>query len=125
MKTPNRWGVAAVALPALALLTLSGCGGPLVNATARLTYKRQPVPSTLVTFWPQEEGKRMSTGITDDDGKFTLSYSRTEPGVLRGKHTVFLKYYVSAEEELGKIKPKATSELKSVIARYGDLKTSK
>src|SRR5262245_4564952 len=84
MKPRNRWDLPALVL----LLAVSGCGGPLVNASGRLTYKGQPVPSTLVTFWPQEEGKRASTGVTDDDGKFTLSYSRTEPGVLVGRHTV-------------------------------------
>jgi len=47
------------------------------------------VPSTYVFFWPDEEGKRRSTGLTDDNGNFTLSYSRTEPGVLLGG-TVFI-----------------------------------
>jgi hypothetical protein len=113
-------------LPLLAIVVLAviGCGGDLVNAKGRLTYKGKGVPSTLVTFWPQEEGKRASTGVTDDDGNFTLSYSRTEPGVLRGQHTVFLKYHLSMEEELGQVPPKASKELKEVIARYGNLNTS-
>jgi hypothetical protein len=121
MKTRTRWHLLTVAL----LVAAAGCGGSgLVNASGRLTHKGQPVPSTLVTFWPEEEGKRASTGVTDDDGNFTLSYSRQEPGVLVGRHTVFLAYHVSMEEELGKIPPKAPKELKAVIARYGDLKTS-
>jgi hypothetical protein len=103
----------------------SGCStSELVSVSGRVTYKGQPVPSTLVTFWPEEEGRRMSTGVTDDDGKFTLSFSRTEEGVLRGKHTVFLRYHMSMEEELGKIPPKASKELKAVIAKYGDLEKS-
>ncbi len=120
MKTRKRWHLAALAL----LLAGSGCGGPLVNATGRVTYKGQPVPSTYVTFQPKEEGQRASTGLTDDDGRFKLSYSRTEPGVLRGQHTVFLTYYVSVDEELRTIPPKASPELKAVIARYGDAKKS-
>src|SRR5262249_29531330 len=49
----------------------AGCGGSdLVNASGRLTYKGQPVPSTYVTFAPQEEGKRASVGLTDSDGNF-------------------------------------------------------
>ena len=121
MTTRNIWHLAAVAL----VLAVVGCGGPnLVNASGRLTYRGKPVPSTLVTFWPQEEGKRASSGVTDDDGRFTLSYSRQEPGVLVGHHTVFLRYDVSMDEELGKIPPKASKELKAVIARYGDVKTS-
>jgi hypothetical protein len=121
MTIRHRWRLPAVAL----LLALTGCGrSDLVSATGRLTYKGQPVPSTYVKFWPEEEGKRASTGLTDDDGNFTLRYSRQEDGVLRGKHTVFLTYYVSAEEELREVPPKASKELKAVIAKYGDLKTS-
>jgi hypothetical protein len=121
MNTRYCWHLAAAA----AALALAGCGNQgLVNASGRLTHQGKPVPSTLVTFWPQEEGKRASTGVTDDDGNFTLSYSRQEPGVLIGKHTVFLKYDVSMEEELHQIPPKASKELKAVIAKYGDVKTS-
>lgn len=121
MKTIFRWRY----LILIALLMGSGCSGSgLVNAKGRLTYNGSPVPSTYVIFQPQEEGKRASTGLTDDDGNFTLQFSRTEPGVLRGQHTVFLTYYVSVDEELHKIPPKASKELKAVIARYGNVKTS-
>src|SRR5205823_1988761 len=106
------------------LFAVSGCDGPLVTATGRVTYKGQPVPSTRVTFWPQEEGKRASVAVTDDDGNFRLKYSTTEDGVLRGQHTVFLRYHMSVEEELHKIPPKASKELKAVIAKYEVLKTS-
>src|SRR5207237_1175508 len=88
------------------------------------TYKGQPVPSTYVIFHPDEPGKRDSHGLTDDNGNFVLTYSKSEKGVLRGKHTVVLKYYVSADEETGKTPPKASKELKAVIARYGDAKKS-
>jgi len=105
-------------------LAASGCGGPLVNVTGRLTYKGQPVPSTYVIFQPDEEGKRASRGITDDDGHFMLTHSKSDTGALRGPHTVFLKYHMTAEEETGHIPPKASKELKAVIARYSDPKTS-
>src|SRR5436309_1455831 len=95
MKVRNIWNFVGLAL----LLALSGCSGPLVSASGRLTYKGQPVPSTYVHF-------------------------RTDEGVYRGKHTVILKYYVGVDEELRKIPPKASKELKAVIAKYGDLKTS-
>jgi len=75
----------ARSLLALALLVCCGCGGPnLVTAKGRLTYQGQPIPSTYVTFQPKEEGKRASNGLTDDEGHFTLAYSRQEPGVLKG-----------------------------------------
>jgi hypothetical protein len=116
MRTRTKQHLLALAL----LLAIGGCAGDLVTAKGRLTYKGQPVPSTYVMFQPKEEGKRASSGLTDDDGNFTLEYSRQEKGVLRGQHTVFLQYYVSLEEELGKIPPKASKQLKKVIEKYGD-----
>jgi hypothetical protein len=114
------WPCGALALA----LTASSCNpSGLVSASGRLTYKSQPVPSTRVIFQP-EDGSRRSTGLTDDDGHFTLRFSRTETGVKPGRHTVFLRYEVSAEEELRKIPPKASKELRAVIARYGDPKQS-
>jgi hypothetical protein len=102
------------------LVTVSGCSGSrLVNATGRLTYKGRPVPSTLVTFRPADGG-RPSHGLTDDDGNFVVTYSRTEKGITRGQHAIYLKYDVSADEELHKIPPKASKELREVISRYGD-----
>jgi hypothetical protein len=120
MKIRNRWHLPALAL----LLAVSGCGGPLVKVTGRLMYKGEPVPSTLVTFHPDEEGKRASQGITDDNGNFALTHSKSEAGALRGKHTVTLRYHLAVDEELHKIPPKASKELKAIIAKYGDLKKS-
>ena len=117
----NRWH-----LPALALaLAVCGCrGSGLVKVTGKLTYKGRPVPSTYVTFQPEEEGKRASHGLTDDDGRFNMTNSRSDKGVYCGLCTVVLKYHVSSEEEMGKTPPKASKELKAVIARYGDMSKS-
>jgi hypothetical protein len=118
---------ARICWPGVALLlalTESGCNrSGLVSATGKLTYKGQPVPSTRVIFQP-DDGSRRSTGLTDDGGKFTLQFSRTESGVKPGRHKVFLRYEVSPEEELRKIPPKASKELRAVIDRYGDPKKS-
>jgi hypothetical protein len=113
-------------LAPLAVLVLAGgCSKTgLVEATGRLTYKGQPVPSTYVVFQPEEDGKRPSQGITDDEGNFKLLSSTTASGVYVGRHTVILKYYVSAEEELGKAPPRATREMKAAIVKYGDARTS-
>jgi hypothetical protein len=120
MMVRTSWKIAVLAL----LLGVSGCGrSGLVTATGRVTYKGQPVPSTRVVFMPDDGGRR-STGTTDDDGKFELKFSRTAVGVMRGSHAVFLTYEVSAEEETHQIPPKASKELKAVIAKYGDPKTS-
>jgi hypothetical protein len=119
MKLRNCW------LPLLALLlAIGGCGGSgLVHVSGRLTYKGQPVPSTYVIFCP-EDGKRISRGMTDDDGYFTLANSRDDMGVLIGSHTVVLKYHAGAEEETHRTAPKISTELKEIIAKYANQKTS-
>jgi hypothetical protein len=110
---------------ALALALLSGCNrSPLVQAKGRLTYEGKPVPSTYVIFHPMEEGKRESHGLTDDDGNFSLTFSRTEEGVLPGMHRIQLRYNVSGQEETGEIPPKANKQLRAVIDRYGVEKKS-
>jgi hypothetical protein len=112
-------------LAGLALaVAVSGCGGSgRMEVTGRLTYKGQPVPSTQVTFQP-DDGSRRSTAVTDDSGNFRLRYSRDESGAMPGRHTVTLKYDVSLDEELHKVPPKATKELLTVIAKYKDPKSS-
>ena len=119
MNARKSWRLVELAL----LVAASGCGSGLINVSGRLTYTGQPVPSTRVKFVPADNS-RPSHGLTDDNGNFTLRFSRTEDGVKLGKHTVYLKYEVSAEEETHQIAPKASKELKAVIARYGDPKTS-
>jgi hypothetical protein len=110
---------------ALALVLLSGCNrSPLVLAKGRLTYEGKPVPSTYVIFHPMEEGKRESHGLTDDDGNFSLTFSRTEEGVLPGMHRIQLRYNVSAEEETGEAPPKANKQVRAVIDRFGVEKKS-
>jgi hypothetical protein len=110
-------------VPLVLLAVSTGCRSGLVEATGRLTYQGKPVPSTRVYFQPDDGGRR-STGLTNDDGTFRLRFSSQESGVKPGPHTVYLKYEVSAEEETHQIAPKASKELKAVIARYGDTKAS-
>jgi hypothetical protein len=108
-------------------LALAVCGchrSGLVKVTGKLTYKGRPVPSTYVTFQPEEEEKRASHGLTDDDGNFMLTYDRAEVGALRGRHTVCLRYRLSAEEEMNEAPPKASAELREVIFKYRDPRTS-
>jgi hypothetical protein len=121
MKARIIWQLTAAAL----CLTASGCGSSaLFSATGKLTYHGRPVPSTYVIFQPEEKGQRASRGLTDDHGRFTVTYSRTEKGILPGRHKVFLKYFVSAEEEMHQVPPKASKELRAVINKYGDPETS-
>jgi hypothetical protein len=113
-------GVVALAVP----LAFAGCAPDFVEVSGRLTHKGQPVPSTMVKFFPTNGG-RPGRGVTDDDGRFVLRYTKNQTGATPGPCSVAVEYWVSMEEELGQIKPKAGSELKKVIAGYGDPATSK
>jgi hypothetical protein len=108
---------------AVVLVAVSGCGSGRVKVTGRVTYKGEPVPSTEVYFQP-DDGSRTSAGKTDDDGRFSLRYSRQEDGAPTGQYKVRLKYAPSAEEETHQIPPKASRELKEVIAKYNDASKS-
>lgn len=119
MKIQLGWCLAAVVLCA----GVCGCGSGRAKVTGRLTYKGEPVPSTRVVFQP-DDGSRGSIGRTDDNGCFSLSYSRQENRIPRGPYTVTLKYAPSAEEETHQIPPKLSRELREVIAQHGDQSTS-
>ena len=108
-------------LPLLLALLAAGCNrSGLVKATGRLTYRGQPVPSTYLTFYPDDVHKRPSHALTDDNGNFTVTNSRSDVGLFLGRHRVSLRYFPSGPEELGQAPPKAPRDLKAVIARYGD-----
>jgi hypothetical protein len=119
MNTRSCWFLVTAVL----LGALSGCGDGRVKVTGRVTYKGEPVPSTEVYFQP-DDGSRWSLGKTDDDGRFSLRYSRLEDGATKGQYRVRLKYTPSAQEETHQIPPKASRELKEVIAKYNDAGTS-
>ena len=120
----NSRTIGRLAALGLVLVLAAGCGGPrFVKVTGKVLYKGQPVPSTQVRFMP-DNGERPSNGLTDDDGNFHLRNSRTQEGAPPGGYTVFLTYVPSNEEENKQIPPKASKELRAVIAKYGDPKTS-
>lgn len=81
------------------LVFLSGCGGvKLADASGRLTMDGKPLDGMKVIFVPDAEfgGKgRISSGVTDSDGRFVLNYEHagdTPPakGVAVGKVRVYL-----------------------------------
>jgi len=91
-----------VTLGATAGLVLAGCGGvgdlpELSDVTGYVQLDGQPVAAAQVTFQP--EGGRPSTGFTDKDGYYELSYSRGETGAKVGRHTVQISTFVAPDEE--------------------------
>ena len=87
----------AVSRQFLALLLLlaasGGCsdnGAPreaAVPVAGRVTYKGQPLPRYQVIFAPVD-GRRPASGISDENGNFTLSTNAEGDGAPPGMHKV-------------------------------------
>ena len=96
------------------------CGGcsDLANVTGKVTLDGAPLPNALVTFTPAEG--RASTGQTDQDGKYELSYTFDRLGAEVGSHTVRITSAASAESEAGPVETlparyNADTELKAEL----------
>lgn len=93
----NRSVMTAAACVAIAGLV--GCGnGSLGSVSGTIHLDGQPLEGAVVSFYPvvseadaatMERG-RASHGRTDENGKYTLIYSRDENGAEIGKHKVFI-----------------------------------
>ena len=79
-------------LAAAVMLVSAGCGRPGAAPTApaggTLTATGAPLVGVNVTFTPADG--RSATGITDAEGRFTLSTFATEDGAVPGRHRVTL-----------------------------------
>jgi hypothetical protein len=67
---------------------VGGCRGSsdVAPVTGTVTLDGQPLPSAEVIFQPQDG--RPSTGLTDQQGRYELIYSRDTKGAMIGSHTV-------------------------------------
>lgn len=113
----------------LLVISLAGCGksDSIVPVNGVLTFKGKPVTNAWIDFMP--EGGRMSSGQTDDQGRFKLAYDLKKPGAVIGKHKVILRPRPStvAEQEAvmrGK-KPPMPKELADMFDKYSPAKSTK
>ncbi|EAQ80106.1 carboxypeptidase-like regulatory domain-containing protein [Blastopirellula marina] len=81
-----------VVLLPLCLVLLSsaivGCGDAGVSLTqlnGKVLYRGKPLVGADVIFMPRETGG-VSSGVTDSEGEFTLTYVDRRSGVLPGEH---------------------------------------
>ncbi|HBN77861.1 MAG TPA: hypothetical protein DD473_19035 [Planctomycetaceae bacterium] len=72
------------------VIFLLGCGGAskldTVPVTGMVTYNGEPIADASVTFYP-EKG-RAASGMTDQDGIYTLTTYESGDGAVAGKHKV-------------------------------------
>jgi hypothetical protein len=71
-------------------IVASGCGGNAKTSpvTGRVTYKDKPVAKASVSFTPVEGATPAASGVTDEDGRFTLSTFGIDDGALPGNYQV-------------------------------------
>lgn len=91
-------------LPALAVITLSGCGGgdewtanqpATVEAAGYVKINGMPVEGAAVTFAPVS-GKHAASAVTDSNGYFELRAFKSKEGAVPGDYMVA----VSKTEEI-------------------------
>ena len=100
-------------------LMMGGCGdgGPeLAPVSGRVTMDGTPLVMAEIVFQPDGETGSPSFGITDEDGRYEMGYTRDKKGALIGWHTVRI---ISATELEG---PGGEAILRpqSVPARYNE-----
>jgi hypothetical protein len=82
-----------LSLAVLGLLTVAiGCGGSSfpdpVAVTGTINRGGSPVADAKVTFLPKSAEGRSASGVTNAEGKFTLTTFNTGDGALPGDYTV-------------------------------------
>lgn len=78
---------------AIILFGACGCGGggagrpDLVPVTGTVMYNGKPIAGASVSFW-KEGAPRPAAGITDSDGKFSLSMFDPNDGAMVGENVI-------------------------------------
>jgi len=100
-----------------------GCGSgvevpDLVPVTGKVLLKGQPLEGAVVSFESATSG--MSTGATDAEGRFELTYTGTNKGAVVGKHTVRVsKMTGEAGDEMVPAKYNINSQLTEEVTQAG------
>lgn len=88
----NSFSRLSFAALAVGFLVGAGCGSgglpPMARSTGTVTYQGAPVEGAKVMFHPVDGGARSSYGVTDSEGKFTMSTFGLNDGALLGKQKV-------------------------------------
>jgi hypothetical protein len=77
----------------LATLLFAGCGpaGPRPHpVSGQVKYKGKALPGAVLAFHPvgARAGERAITAVTDDEGRFTLTYHKPGNGAPPGEYAV-------------------------------------
>lgn len=74
------------------LVAAAGCGGgpQLAEVEGTVKVNGKGVDKIQVEFWPTKSGPK-SLGVTDAEGKFTLTTDTGKPGAVVGTHKIVLR----------------------------------
>ncbi|WP_437223356.1 carboxypeptidase regulatory-like domain-containing protein [Planctomicrobium sp. SH661] len=126
---PLRWRCcAAVSL----IMTFLGCGGSGAPAMAKVsgvvTYQGKPLSDANISFVP--ESGPIASGLTDAEGKFSLSIRGT-PGAVLGEHRISITAFKPVTPSPGNKPSAAGSEdlnpakpVSRIPEKYGSPETS-
>ena len=90
----------------LTLCILAGCGdsGPeTADVYGTVTLDGKPVSGALITFRPEAEEGTPSYGGTDEQGKYSLMFTRDKEGAMLGKHQVDIETHKISPSEAADI----------------------
>jgi len=111
----------------LLLVVATGCGfDSYPSVSGKVTMDGEPVPSVTVVFTPVGSPSAptpgpYSTGVTDEQGNFTLRTRNAEGGGVPGPHRVGIEY--GAADDLADLKfqlREADGEMKESIQKRID-----
>ena len=95
--------VVLAAAAALAVLPAAGCNKSrtIVPVSGTVKFNGKPYKNAVVSFQPLGDNDnpnpgRGSSGITDENGRYTLIYDGEKPGALTGKHRVRIATQLTA-----------------------------
>lgn len=76
----------------LVLFTVAGCSGSTDRpatypVSGTVMYNGNPITGATVAFWG-EGASKAATGVTDSEGKFTLSMFEANDGAVAGTHKI-------------------------------------
>ncbi|WP_145310259.1 peptidase associated/transthyretin-like domain-containing protein [Gimesia fumaroli] len=117
----------------ISLFCLLGCSGnekqlpELAEVTGNVTLDGTPLADAIIDFYPQssqeKSNSRTSTGVTDQNGKYTLMYDNATPGALLGDHLVRISKTDGGAEVAGPemlpAKYNEGSTLKATVTKAG------
>jgi hypothetical protein len=102
----------------LSCTALAGCSEQenVAQVSGRVTLDGQPLPGALVQFAPVKAGVP-SNGLTDNDGKYVLTYTRGVAGAEIGEHLVLVSTFRQGDPDAD---PPVPMSPEKVPAKYAE-----